>query len=178
MIAGYGIAIPVGAIGTYLVALTARTTLKVGAAAALGVATADGLYALIATLGGSAIAPALAPITTPLKWISVAVLLALAARGATLAITHHRRLQSTQPIPPPPTPASAYFTLLGMTLLNPTTILYFTALVLGTHDTTTPTHNKPSSSPRPSSHRPPGNSSSPPAAPSWAASSPPPKLAS
>ncbi|ONI74416.1 lysine transporter LysE [Kribbella sp. ALI-6-A] len=140
LVAGYGIAIPVGAIGTYLVALTARTTLKVGAAAALGVATADGLYALIATLGGSAIAPALAPITTPLKWISVAVLLALAARGAATAITHHRRLHSTKPIPPPPTPTRAYFTLLGMTLLNPTTIIYFTALVLGTQDATTPSY--------------------------------------
>ncbi|MGC4938055.1 LysE/ArgO family amino acid transporter [Kribbella sp. DT2] len=139
LIAGYGIAIPVGAIGTYLVALTARTTLKVGAAAALGVATADGLYALIATLGGSAIAPALAPITTPLKWISVAVLLALAARGAITAITHHRRIHASKSTPPPPTPTSAYFTLLGMTLLNPTTILYFTALVLGAQNTTTPT---------------------------------------
>ncbi|WP_432938221.1 LysE/ArgO family amino acid transporter [Kribbella sp. CA-253562] len=140
LVAGYGIAIPVGAIGTYLVALTARTTLKVGTAAALGVATADGLYALIATLGGSAIAPALVPITTPLKWISVAVLLALAGRGAATAITHHRRLHSRKPIPPPPTPTRAYLTLLGMTLLNPTTIIYFTALVLGTQDATTPTY--------------------------------------
>ncbi|GAB2617106.1 LysE family transporter [Kribbella endophytica] len=179
LVAGYGIAIPVGAIGTYLVALTARTTLKVGAAAALGVATADGLYALIATIGGSATAPALAPITTPLKWISVAVLLALAARGAITAITHHRRIHATRPIPPPPSPTSAYFTLLGMTLLNPTTILYFTALVLGAQDTTSPTpQNKPSSSRQPSSPRPPGNSSSPPAVPSSAASSPPPKPAS
>ena len=94
LLAGYGIAIPVGAIGTYLVALTARTTLKVGAAAALGVATADGLYALIATVAGSAIAPALTPITTPLKWIS-ALILALAFRGAHTAITQHRRLHST-----------------------------------------------------------------------------------
>ncbi len=57
LLAGYGIAMPVGAIATYLVALTARTSLKLGAFAALGVATADGLYALIATVGGSALAP-------------------------------------------------------------------------------------------------------------------------
>jgi arginine exporter protein ArgO len=141
MLAGYGIAIPVGAIGTYLVALTARTTLKVGASAALGVATADGLYALTATLAGSAIAPALTPITTPLKWVSVLVLLALAARGTTTAITQYRRIQSTNnAAQTPPNPARAYCTLLGMTLLNPTTIIYFTALVLGTQDTTTPTY--------------------------------------
>ncbi|TDO35253.1 arginine exporter protein ArgO [Kribbella sp. VKM Ac-2527] len=142
LLAGYGIAIPVGAIGTYLVALTARTTLKVGASAALGVATADGLYALIATVAGSAIAPALTPITTPLKWFSVLVLLAMAARGATRAITQYRRLQSTNnAAQTPPNPTRAYLNLLGMTLLNPTTIIYFTAVVLGAQATaTTPSY--------------------------------------
>lgn len=96
---------PVGAIATYLVALTARTSLKLGAFAALGVATADGLYALIATLSGSALAPLIEPITVPLKGISVLVLLALATRGAVTAITQHRRLQSSTP--PPTTPPSA-----------------------------------------------------------------------
>jgi arginine exporter protein ArgO len=140
LLAGYGIAIPVGAIATYLVALTARTCLKLGAFAALGVATADGLYALIATVGGSALAPLIEPITTPLKWISVLVLLALATRGATTAITHHRRLQTTgASTSTPPSPVRAYFALLGMTLLNPTTIIYFTALVLGSQDAATPT---------------------------------------
>ncbi|WP_433005929.1 LysE/ArgO family amino acid transporter [Kribbella sp. CA-294648] len=141
LLAGYGIAMPVGAIATYLVALTARTSLKLGAFAALGVATADGLYALIATLGGSALAPLIEPITVPLKWISVLVLLALATRGATTAITHHRRLQSTKPPPTtPPSATRAYFALLAMTMLNPTTVIYFTALVLGSQDATTPTH--------------------------------------
>ncbi|MEU4395965.1 LysE family transporter [Kribbella sp. NPDC023855] len=141
LLAGYGIAMPVGAIATYLVALTARTSLKLGAFAALGVATADGLYALIATLGGSALAPLIEPITVPLKWISVLVLLALATRGATTAITQHRRLQSsTASATTPPSPTRAYFALLGMTMLNPTTVIYFTALVLGSQDATTPTH--------------------------------------
>lgn len=141
LLAGYGIAMPVGAIATYLVALTARTSLKLGAFAALGVATADGLYALIATLGGSALAPLIEPITVPLKWISVLVLLALAARGASTAITQHRRLQSTQPpTATPPSATRAYFALLAMTMLNPTTVIYFTALVLGSRDATTPTH--------------------------------------
>jgi arginine exporter protein ArgO len=140
LLAGYGIAMPVGAIATYLVALTARTSLKLGAFAALGVATADGLYALIATLGGSALAPLIEPITVPLKWISVLVLLALATRGATTAITQHRRLQSTKPPPTtPPSATRAYFALLAMTMLNPTTVIYFTALVLGSQDANTPT---------------------------------------
>jgi arginine exporter protein ArgO len=141
LLAGYGIAMPVGAIATYLVAVTARTSLKLGAFAALGVATADGLYALIATLGGSALAPLIEPITVPLKLASVLVLLALATRGATTAITQHRRLRSTEAsATTPPSPTRAYFALLGMTMLNPTTVIYFTALVLGSQDTTTPTH--------------------------------------
>lgn len=141
LLAGYGIAMPVGAIATYLVALTARTSLKLGAFAALGVATADGLYALIATVGGSALAPLIEPITVPLRWISVLVLLALATRGATTAITQHRRLQASKAsAATPPSPTSAYFVLLGMTMLNPTTVIYFTALVLGSQDATTPTH--------------------------------------
>ncbi|TDU83195.1 arginine exporter protein ArgO [Kribbella voronezhensis] len=136
LLAGYGIAIPVGAVGTYLVALTARTSLKNGAYAALGVATADGLYALIATLGGSAIAPLITPISTPLRWISALVLLLLALRCAATALAAHRRHQTSNHTPET-SPARAYFTLLGMTVLNPTTVIYFTALVLGGR--TTPT---------------------------------------
>ena len=76
-----------------------------------------------------------------MKWISVLVLLALATRGATTAISQHRRLQtSAASATTPPSPARAYFALLGMTLLNPTTIIYFTALVLGSQDATTPAH--------------------------------------
>ncbi|GFJ92910.1 hypothetical protein Prum_065520 [Phytohabitans rumicis] len=56
VIAGYGVAIPVGAIAILIMGLAARTSFRVGAAAALGVATADGLYAVIAVAGGAALA--------------------------------------------------------------------------------------------------------------------------
>jgi arginine exporter protein ArgO len=133
LLAGYGIAIPVGAVGTYLVSLTARTSLRTGACAALGVATADGLYALVAALGGSALAGALRPALGPLRWASALVLVALAVAGAVTAVRRYRghRL-TTRPEPPPPNPARAYLGLLGITLLNPTTVIYFAALVLGT----------------------------------------------
>lgn len=132
LLAGYGIAVPVGAVGTYLVSLTARTTLRTGVCAALGVATADGLYALAATLGGTALASALRPVLGPLRWVCVAVLLALAAWGAVTALREYRghRL-ATRTAPAPPGPARAYLGLLGITLLNPTTVVYFAALVLG-----------------------------------------------
>lgn len=132
LVAGYGIAIPVGAVATYLVALTARTTLRIGACAALGVATADGLYALIAALAGSAVTPVIRPIMKPLGWASALVLIALAVRSAGLAIRQYRKTQAaTQAGETPISPARAYVALLGLTMLNPITVIYFSALVLG-----------------------------------------------
>ncbi|MDQ0994500.1 LysE family transporter [Streptomyces sp. V3I7] len=134
LVAGYGIAVPVGAVATYLVSLTARTSLRTGACAALGVASADGLYALLATAGGSALAATLRPALTPLRWASALALAALAVRGAVTALRgyHEQRLADAGPKRPVPSPLRAYLGLLGLTLLNPTTVIYFAALVLGT----------------------------------------------
>ncbi|MDH6622323.1 arginine exporter protein ArgO [Streptomyces sp. LBL] len=134
LLAGYGIAVPVGAVGSYLVSLTARTSLRTGVCAALGIATADGLYALVATLGGAALADALRPVLGPLRLSSALVLLTLAVLGAVTAVRQYRghRL-ATRPDPSPPGPVRACLGLLGITLLNPVTVIYFAALVLGTH---------------------------------------------
>ncbi len=141
LLAGYGIAMPVGPVGTYLVALTARTSLRVGASAALGVASADGLYALTAAVAGTTLAPLLAPIVVPLRWISMALLIGLATVGALKAVRRYRApgLDGiAQDLPPGA--RTAYLGLLGMTLLSPMTVLYFAALVLGGSGTSaTPT---------------------------------------
>ncbi|WP_030056844.1 MULTISPECIES: LysE family transporter [Streptomyces] len=131
LLAGFGVAVPVGAVGAYLVALTARTSLRTGACAALGVATADGLYALLAAAGGTGLAPLLEPVAGPLRIASAVVLLALAARTAHAALRSRRPGAAATPEREPPTPARAFLTLLGITLLNPLTVLYFAALVLG-----------------------------------------------
>lgn len=131
LLAGYGIAVPVGAVATYLVALTARTGLRTGASAALGVASADGLYALVATVGGSALAPAVKPVTQPLHWASAVVLVALAGRSATTAVARYRRREEAGSSGRDPmSPVRAYLGLLGITLMNPVTVIYFAALVL------------------------------------------------
>ncbi|GHI03677.1 lysine transporter LysE [Streptomyces cellostaticus] len=133
LLAGYGIAVPVGAVGTYLVSLTARTSLRTGVCAALGVASADGLYALLAAAGGSALAAALRPVLSPLRWVSALVLAALAVRVALLALRQYGAQQlTTRPERPVPDAGRAYLGLLGITLLNPVTVVYFVALVLGT----------------------------------------------
>jgi arginine exporter protein ArgO len=130
LLAGYGVAIPVGAIAVLIVGLTARTSLAVGAGAALGVAAADGLYALVAVLGGAALARLVAPVATPMRWLAAAVLLFLAIRTAWVAFRRHRASDAA-PASGLTTPRRAFLGLLGLTLLNPMTIVYFGALVLG-----------------------------------------------
>lgn len=138
LLAGYGVAIPVGAVATYLVALTARTSWKIGACAALGVATADGLYALIAAIGGSALAGVLEPIVLPLHWVSGLVLIALAVRGSVVAIGQYRTQPATTMAANRPVMtgfARVYLGLWGITMLNPLTLIYFAALVVGSRTT-------------------------------------------
>ncbi|AGZ40437.1 LysE family transporter [Actinoplanes friuliensis] len=127
VIAGYGVAVPVGAIAVLIAGLTARTSLRVGAAAGLGAATADGIYALLAVLGGAALAGAVAPIATPLRWAAAGVLLLLAAHTAWSALRKPAVAASTDTT----TAGAAYLGVLVLTLLNPMTIVYFAALVLG-----------------------------------------------
>ena len=139
LLAGYGIAIPVGAVGAYLVALTARTSFRTGAFAALGVATADVVYALIAVGGGAALAPALRPVTQPLRWGSAAVLIALAAYGTVTAVSRYRERRDDAAADRPASGAvRVYLGMWGMTMMNPLTIVYFTALVLGRQAAATP----------------------------------------
>jgi arginine exporter protein ArgO len=130
-LAGYGVAIPVGAIAALIVSLTARTSLKVGAAAALGVATADGVFCAAAVLGGAALARLIAPVSTPLRWVAAAVLVVLAARTAVSAVRHHAEAAAPREKRGLTSPGRAYLGLLGLTILNPATIVYFGALVLG-----------------------------------------------
>ncbi|MFJ9808014.1 LysE family transporter [Streptomyces sp. NPDC101158] len=134
LLAGYGIAIPVGAVGAYLVAVTARAGWRTGAGAALGVATADGVYALLAVAGGSALVPLLTPVMTPLRWASAVVLVVLAVRAGLAAVRTYRAgsLASRDDGATTLGPARAYATFLGITILNPVTVIYFAALILAT----------------------------------------------
>jgi len=131
LLAGWGIAVPVGAVAAYLVSLTARTGPRVGAAAALGVASADGIFALLAVVGGVALTGVISAIATPLRWLSVVVLVVLGSRIIYSAVSDHRARTALAGTGSVTRPGRAYVTLLGITLLNPQTILYFAALVVG-----------------------------------------------
>ena len=134
LVTGWAIAIPIGAVGALLVALTARTSLRVGSAAALGVATVDGGYAAVAVVGGAAVAAVLEPYAGGLRAVAAAVLLVIAVltvwhgfRGAARPAAEPRELRAWQ----------AFTLFVGITAVNPTTVVYFVAVVLGNPHLTT-----------------------------------------
>lgn len=133
LVAGYGIAIPVGAIGVLIIDAAIRHGFRTAFSAGAGAAGADLTYATIAALFGSALAPVLAPIAIPLRVASVAVLVTIAVRGIVLLRRDARAEPSAVADPPG---AFRTFTLfLGLTLLNPMTVVYFAALILGLSST-------------------------------------------
>ena len=134
LVTGWAIAIPIGAVGALLVALTARTSIRTGSAAALGVATIDGLYAAVAVVGGAAVATRLEPHAGWLRAASALVLLAIAA----LTVWMGRRSSGRSAAAPASArdlrPWQAFAAFLALTAVNPTTVVYFAAVVIGNPD--------------------------------------------
>ncbi|HJQ00452.1 MAG TPA: LysE family transporter [Jatrophihabitans sp.] len=129
VVAGYGVALPLGAIGTYLIGLGAQERFGVAAAAALGVASTDGIFAVLATVGGVGLARSLRPVATPLSYLAAAVLVVLAGRTIARAV---RPVSSADLVGAVRlTPLRSYLALLALTAVNPATLIYFMAIVLG-----------------------------------------------
>jgi threonine/homoserine/homoserine lactone efflux protein len=120
-IAGYGVAIPLGPIGVLIVQTGLRRGLRAAAAAGAGAATADLVYATVAMIAGSAAAALLAPVLPVARVLAVIILVAIVLRS-------WLPLRSARPANPPG--GSTYFAFLGLTLLNPLTVIYFVSLVV------------------------------------------------
>lgn len=125
LIAGWGVAVPLGAIGVMLVDLGMRAGFRSAAPAAAAVATADLLYAAVAAAAGSAAASLLEPHEHAMKLIAAAVLAVVALLGLRAA-----RARRGEPSPIPPA-HRLYGRFLGLTAVNPTTVVYFVALIAG-----------------------------------------------
>jgi threonine/homoserine/homoserine lactone efflux protein len=126
--AGYAIAIPVGVIAVLILEIGLRRGFPVAFAAGAGAATADLIYATIAALFGTALVGIVGPLARPLRALSVIVLVVIAVRGLRGlrdADGSHRASFTTR------SPRRTYVQLLGLTLLNPATVVYFAALILG-----------------------------------------------
>ena len=128
LVTGYAIAVPVGAVAVMIIAVSSRTSWRTGRAAGLGVASIDGLYAAVAVVAGTAVSRALEPVSGALTAFSVVVLLGIAA----LTIVHAFRPERTDGAGFTRwTPLRAWLTFAGITAINPATVLYFAAIVLG-----------------------------------------------
>jgi threonine/homoserine/homoserine lactone efflux protein len=129
MLAGYGIAIPVGAIAILIIDTALRRGFYQGCMAGAGAASADLLFASLAALAGGALAPWIDPVSDPIRLVSGIVLVSLGIYG-------FWRLHAN---PPKKVDRSfrsngggrTYAQFLGLTLLNPLTIVYFASLILG-----------------------------------------------
>ena len=130
VVAGYGIAIPVGAIAILIVETSLRQGFFTGFMAGAGAATADLIYATIAVLAGVAVAAALAPFATALKISSIIVLLALGSYGLWRAFDRRNQQSIKAEEPGRRGRLRTYWQFLGLTLLNPLTVVYFGALIL------------------------------------------------
>jgi arginine exporter protein ArgO len=129
VVAGYAIAIPVGAIAVLIVELGVRRGFRIAAAAGAGAGTADGLYAGLAALGGAALAGVIAPYEAPLRLVAGGVLLGIALRGFAAVLL--ARIETVAPAEAPRAAVATYLRFVGLTLLNPMTVIYFAALMLG-----------------------------------------------
>jgi threonine/homoserine/homoserine lactone efflux protein len=95
-----------------------------GLISGLGVATADGFYAAVASLGVAAVATAIASGRRPLAVIGGAVLIVLGAR----ILLERRQELKDAPATTGTSLAWAYLSTLGLTITNPATIISFAAL--------------------------------------------------
>lgn len=129
ILAGYGIAIPVGAIAILIVNTGMQRGFSEGFLAGAGAASADIFFAALAAISGQALAAALAPLAEALQVLSAVVLVSIGGYG----LWKLRRATSNAdpPAPPPTGGARTYAQFLGLTLLNPLTVAYFAALILG-----------------------------------------------
>jgi threonine/homoserine/homoserine lactone efflux protein len=130
-VAGYAIAIPVGAIAVLIIRTGIRDGFGQGVAAAAGAATADLIYAVIASLAGLAVSSIIGPLIMPLRIFGGLALIVIGARGL---VGLRSRRAFGEPVDSAPTQRprrQTYLSLLGLTLLNPATVIYFAALTVG-----------------------------------------------
>ena len=129
VVAGYGIAIPVGAISVLIVQVGIKCGFRCALSAGTGAATADLVYATLAVIGGAALAQAIEGIGDPLRIASALVLIVIALvglRGAGKPVE-----QTEFQYPNGRELATTYARFLGLTIINPMTVVYFAAVVVG-----------------------------------------------
>jgi len=122
--AGYAIAIPFGPIAILIVRTGVRQGLRAAAAAGAGAATADLIFATIAMLFGAVASAFLAPVLPAARLVAGAALAVIAVRGLLAAPqTMDRESGGVRA-------GSTYLLFLGLTMLNPPTVIYFVSVAI------------------------------------------------
>jgi threonine/homoserine/homoserine lactone efflux protein len=121
---GFAVAASPGPIFFLCVRRTLTQGRLTGLFSGLGVATADGFYAAIATFGVAALTTAFVAGRRPLAVVGGVVLVLLGAR----ILMERRQRMEAAPAVTPRSLAWAYASTLGLTITNPATIISFAAL--------------------------------------------------
>lgn len=128
LVAGLAVAMPLGAVGVLLLQEGALRGVRHGLPGAAAVASVDTLYCALAVLAGGVAAPVVARAAPWPALVGGVALLVVAALGL-------RRGLSARPAAMPDERRGAgrqrYALFLGLTLVNPGTLVYFVALMAG-----------------------------------------------
>ncbi|MFD9337277.1 lysine transporter LysE [Streptomyces sp. NPDC060028] len=122
--AGLGVAMPMGAMSVLLLQEALRDR-RAAVAAAAGIATVDLGYAALATALGPWVASHVSPVEAWVRLTSAAILLAIAAHGL---LSARGGVPAGEAAPGGTGALRSYGTYVGLTVVNPTTALYFAAL--------------------------------------------------
>lgn len=133
VLAGLGIAVPVGAIAVLIVDLGMRRGFVRAVPAAMGAASADFAYATVAAIAGVAVASAIGAYERGIELVSAAVLVAIV--GFRLFVLF-RRPEGHVKERAPERPLRTFAGFLALTLVNPLTVAYFAVLIVGLGDET------------------------------------------
>jgi len=130
-VAGLAVAMPIGAVGSYLVALAARERTATALAAALGIASVDGGYAILAGFGGAGLQAVLSEVSGWLTYAAAITLVVVAVHTMRTAFRRYRGDIQTRSQLRKLTPTRAYFNLVALTAINPATVVTFAAVIVG-----------------------------------------------
>ena len=122
--AAYAIAIPVGPIAVLILRTGVRRGLRAAAAAGAGAATADLIFATVAMLFGAAASAFIAPFLPAARIVAALALAVIAVRGLLAAPEPIERESGRV------NTGNTYLLFLGLTMLNPPTVIYFVTLAI------------------------------------------------
>jgi arginine exporter protein ArgO len=130
-VTGLAVAMPIGAVGSYLVGFAARERTATAVAAALGIASVDGAYAILAAVGGTGLQAVLSEVSGWLTYAAAITLVVVALHTIRIAFRRYRANIQVGAQLGKLTPANAYLSLAGLTAINPATVVTFAAVIVG-----------------------------------------------